>query len=141
MMIGGIQMRIYLTAIPLLLALAQPGSLRSQVGVPMMRSVEPDSGKVGEILEIQGENLGQDRVTALYLTDENTDIKVLILDQTATSIRFRIPPGAKPGRLALMVLTNDKPPRLIEEPVKITVEPETTGSGSDGSKEELSRFR
>jgi len=67
-------------------------------------------------------------VAGLYLTDGKVDIKVPIIEQTATSIKFRIPSEAKPGRLALMVLTKDKPPRLIEEPVKITVESETTSS-------------
>ena len=92
----------------------------------MMSSVDPGSGKVGDVLVIKGVNLGPQSVAALYLTDGTTDVKVPILEQTATSIRFKIPPEAKPGRLALMVLTGGKEPRLIEEPVKITVEPETT---------------
>ena len=93
-----------------------------------MRSVEPTSGKIGDVLVIQGENLGQESVAGLYLMDGKIDIKTPIIEQTATSIKFRIPSEAKPGRLALMVLTKDKPPRLIEEPVKITVESETTSS-------------
>jgi hypothetical protein len=122
---------MYLNYLPLLVALALPGDLPSHTGVPMMRIAEPDSGKIGDILEIQGENLAQDNVKTVYLTDENTDIKVVIVDQTASSIRFRIPPSAKPGRFTIMVLTTDQPPRLIEEPVKVTVLPET--AGSDGS--------
>ena len=121
-------MRMYLNFLPLLVALALPGILPSHAGVPIMRVVEPDSAKVGDIVEIQGENLAQDSVTTVYLTDENTDLKVVMIDQTATSIRFRIPPLAKPGRFTIMVLTTDKPPRLIEEPVKITVLPDTAGS-------------
>jgi hypothetical protein len=92
----------------------------------MMSSVDPGSGRVGDVLVIQGVNLGPESVAALYLTDDKGDVKVTIIQQTASSIRFKIPPEAKPGRFALMVLTSGKEPRLIEEPVKITVEPETT---------------
>jgi len=113
-------------SIPLLLALVLPADAQPPAGVPMMSSVDPGSGKVGDVLVIKGVNLGPQSVAALYLTDGTTDVKVPILEQTATSIRFKIPPEAKPGRLALMVLTGGKEPRLIEEPVKITVEPETT---------------
>jgi hypothetical protein len=94
--------------------------------MPMMRSVEPASGKIGDVLVIEGENLGRDSVAGLYLTDGKTDVKVAIVEQTVTSIKFRIPPEAKPGRLAFLVLTKDKPPRLIEEPVKVMIEPEPT---------------
>ena len=121
-------MRISFVVIALLAAFAFPSVLAFQGGLPSMRSVEPASGKAGDLLTIEGENLGNDKVAALYLTDGKTDIKATIVEQTATSIKFRIPPEAKPGRLALMVLTTDNPPRLIEEPVKITVEPETTAS-------------
>jgi len=123
-------MRISLLSIPLLVALALPANLQPQAGMPFMSSVEPASGKVGDVLSIQGVNLGQDNVAALYLTDGNTDLKVQMIEQTATSIRFRIPPEAKPGRFALMVLTKGKEPKLIEQPVKITVEPETAGPTS-----------
>ena len=103
-----------------------------------MSSVEPASGKVGDVLVAQGTNLDRDTVAALYLTDGTTDIKVAIIEHSATSIQFRIPPEAKPGRFALMVLTKGKDPKLIEEPVKITVEPETTSSTiSSGLPERL----
>ena len=119
-------MRISVTSIPLLLALALPAY--PQGAMPIMSSVEPDTGKVGDVMVIQGSNLDKDNVAALYLTDGTTDTKVAIVEQTATSIKFRIPPEAKPGRLALMVLTKGKAPKLIEEPVKISIEPATTSS-------------
>jgi len=125
-------MRISLLSIPLLVALALPANLQSQAGMPWISAVEPASGKVGDVLAIQGVNLGQDNVATLYLTDGKTDLKVLMIEQTATSIRFRIPPEAKPGRFGLMVLTKGNVPKLIEEPVKITVESETTESRLPG---------
>jgi hypothetical protein len=112
-----------LLSIPLLVALAMPASPQSPSGMPLMSSVEPASGRVGDVLTIHGVNLDQDNVSALYLTDGKTDIKVPIVEQTAASIRFKIPPEAKPGRFSLMVLTKGKDPKLIEQPVKVLVEP------------------
>ena len=119
-------MRMSLLSIPLLLALASTPHSPPQSGMPLMNSVEPSSGRAGDVLLTQGANLGQDAVAGLYLTDGKTDLKVLIIEQTSTSIRFKIPLEAKPGRFALMVLTKEADPKLIEQPVKITVEPATT---------------
>jgi hypothetical protein len=134
-------MGIVVISIPLLVSLALPADPLFQAGTPMMRSANPTSGKAGDVLTIQGENLGQENVAALYLTDGKTDIKVPIIEQTATSIKFRIPSEAKPGRFALMVLTKDRTPKLIEEPVKITVEPgaigPTTSSSNDGASDHI----
>ena len=119
-------MRISAIAIPLLVALALPARAQSDSVLPTMSSVEPASGKVGDVLVVEGTNLGSDTVAVLYLTDGKADVKVIIVEQTATSIRFKIPPEAKPGRVALMVLTKGSKPTLIEEPVKLTVEPGVT---------------
>jgi hypothetical protein len=120
-------MRISALAL-LLVALSPSGISQSQAGVPMMSSVEPDAGKIGDVLTARGENLGRESVSALYLTDGITDVKVPIVDQAAASIMFRIPRDVKAGRFALMVLTTGKVPRLIELPVKITVAPETAAA-------------
>lgn len=120
-------MRISLLSIPLLLLVfAAPTHPQPQAQMPMIISLDPTSGAVGDVLTARGQNLGRERVDAVYLTDGKTDIKVLIVEQTATSIQFRIPPEAKAGRLAVMVLTTGKEPKLIEEPVKITIEPDAT---------------
>lgn len=122
----GFEMRISLLSIPLLLAAAHPAPLWSQNDMPFIRSVEPGVGKAGDVLVLQGANLGQDSVAALYLTDRKNDFKVVMIEQTAESIRFKIPSEATPGRFALMVLTTGKDPRLVEQPVKVTIERETT---------------
>ena len=117
-------MRISVMVILLLLALAQPANPQSEISI--INSVEPAAGRIGDILLAQGVYLNQERVAALYMTDGATDIRVVILEQTSTSIRFQIPPEAKPGRFALMILTKGKEPKLMEEPVKIIIQPETT---------------
>jgi hypothetical protein len=104
----------------LVVLLAQP--LWPQAAMPRMTSVEPANGKVGDVLSVVGENLEKKNVADVFLTDGKTDLKVAVTEQTATSIKFRIPPKTTAGRWALMVLTSGKEPKLIEQPVKVTVE-------------------
>lgn len=87
-----------------------------------MTVVEPTNGKAGDILAVTGENLAKPPVEKVYLTDGKVDIEVQVTEQAATSIKFKIPAKAKPGRFSLMILTGGKDPRLIEQPVKVTVE-------------------
>jgi hypothetical protein len=87
-----------------------------------MNKVQPDSGKIGSVLRIQGVYLGKTKVDEVYLTDHTFDMKVKVLDQTDDSIEFRVPPFAKPGRLQLVVKTAGKEPIILEQPVYITIE-------------------
>src|SRR5579872_3410609 len=92
---------------------------------PRMTSVEPDTGKKGDVITVTGENLTKDNVAKLYLTDGGdgkNDVEVQIVEQSATTIKFKIPPKAIAGRMALMILTATKPAQLIEQPVKVNVE-------------------
>jgi len=86
-----------------------------------MVSVEPANGKAGDVLAVAGENLQKDLVSKVYLTDGKNDIQCEVTEQTANAIKFKIPAKAT-GRLAIMVLTSGKEPKLIEQPVKVTVE-------------------
>jgi hypothetical protein len=107
-------------SIALLLLLAIP--MRAQYDTPIMNSVEPLSGGIGDVFAVTGENLDNVHVAAVYLTDGKNDVKTVIQEQTATTVKFKVPPEAKPGRFALMVLTTGKGARYIEEPVKVTIE-------------------
>lgn len=115
-------MRKYPLAIAIFLALAVPFGMIGQSTVPQMRKVDPASGRSGDVVAVTGDNLDQDTVAALYLTDGKEDVKVEITEQTTTVIKFRIPANAKTGRLMLMVLTKGKDPKLIEGPVKVLIE-------------------
>ena len=92
-----------------------------QQAMPRMVSVEPPNGKIGDVVAVNGENLQKDTVAKLYLTNGKDDLEVVITEQTATSIKFKIPAKAT-GRMALMVLTSGKDAKLIEQPVKVTIE-------------------
>jgi IPT/TIG domain len=112
---------VLVTALLLATALAAP--LRAQETMPLVTAVDPGSGTYGDVITVTGDNLDQARVAALYLTDGKKDIKLGITEQTATSVKFQVPAGIATGRFALMVLTTGKDAKLIEEPVKLTIEP------------------
>ena len=107
----------------LLAALLLPLSLYGQTVMPRLTAVEPASGKVGDQLTVTGEHLDKPNVAELRLTDGKTDIKVTLIEQTATAIKFQIPATCKPGRYALLTVTKRGQRDLeIEQPVKATVE-------------------
>lgn len=115
-------MRLSYAAPVLLFVLMLSVCLFAQTTMPQMKSVDPGNGKAGDLLTVTGENLDKANVAKLYLTDGTHDIEVSMEAQEATSIKFKIPAKAKPGRLALMVLTRGKDPKLIEQPVKVLID-------------------
>jgi hypothetical protein len=107
------------------LLLAASFAAYAQAVNPRMTSTEPDSGKKGDVITVTGENLGKEHVAKVYLTDGgdgSKDVEVQITDQTATTIKFKIPSKAVAGRFALLIRTTTKPQQDIEQPVKVTVE-------------------
>ena len=89
---------------------------------PRMKTVEPASGKVGDEMTVSGENLDNKFVKEVYLTDGKTDLKMEVTSQAPEAIKAKVPAKAKPGRYSIMVLTAEKTPKLVEQPVKFTVE-------------------
>ena len=93
-----------------------------------MKSVAPDSGKVGTVVRVHGISLGRDKVDELYLSDHTLDMMVKVLAQSDDVIEFRIPPSVKPGKLQLVIKTAGKQAYLLEQPLYVTVEePKETG--------------
>src|SRR5438105_4357351 len=85
-----------------------------------LASVEPDTGKVGDVISTKGENLEKAKIGELYLTDGKNDVKASITEQTETEIKFKVPKIAA-GRYRLMLVTAKKD-SMIEQPVVLTVE-------------------
>ncbi|MEO8371523.1 MAG: IPT/TIG domain-containing protein [Candidatus Solibacter sp.] len=92
-----------------------------QEAMPRMASAEPNSGKIGDEVTVAGENLDKANVGKIYLTDGKNDLECVITAQTATEVKIKIPAKAT-GRMALMILTGGKEPKLIEQPVKVNIE-------------------
>ena len=105
----------------LLIALALSPALVSFAGFPRVTTVEPDTGKVGDIVTAKGENLDKSSVSEVYLTDGSHDMKVQIAQQTAAEVTFKVPSNLKAGQYHILVLTADKK-SLVEQPVIFTVE-------------------
>jgi IPT/TIG domain len=105
----------------LLVALVLAPALVAFQGFPSVTSVEPDTGKVGDIVSAKGENLDKSSIAELYLTDGSHDMKVEIAEQSKTEIKFKVPENIKAGRYHILVLTADKK-SLIEQPVVFTAE-------------------
>jgi hypothetical protein len=93
----------------------------AQQPLPRMTSVEPGTAKAGDELAVAGENLTKAQVAKVFLTDGKIDIEVQVTEQTASSLKFKVPVKAK-GRLALMIETPGKDAKQIEQPVKVTIE-------------------
>ncbi len=89
---------------------------------PLMRSVSPDSVKVGDTLSASGEYLDKAQVKEVYLTDGKTEFKTEILEQTQTEVKVKVPATVKAGRWRLMVLTTGVNPQLLEQPVTVEIQ-------------------
>ena len=83
-------------------------------------SIDPMTAKVGDVVTVNGDGIDKANVDTLYLTDGKTDIKVDVTEQTAKSMKFKVPESAKAHRWSIMVHTTKD--QLIEEPVRITIE-------------------
>ena len=88
--------------------------------LPRCTSIEPDTGKVGDVISIKGENLGKKSSADVYLSDATKDTKVAVSDQSETEIKFKVP-QIKPGRYHVSILTANKA-SIIEQPVVLTIE-------------------
>ena len=86
-----------------------------------MTSVKPSGGHAGDKLVVNGENLGSDSVTHLFLTDGTKDHRVEMEEQNAESILFAVPAKVKPGYYRLMVQTAGRTPTLLEQPISCQV--------------------
>ncbi|MBZ5580547.1 MAG: hypothetical protein LAP40_28695 [Acidobacteriia bacterium] len=107
----------------LLLLTGPRPSLPAAEQKPHIISVAPLTAKIGDVVRATGEALGQTTVDQLYLTNSTQDVKIGFVEQTETTITFRIPAGIKPGRWALMIhLKAGAGTGLFEQPVKVTVE-------------------
>ena len=73
-------------------------------------------GATAKLLQVLG-----DRAVGMS-SDAAMHTPVEVTEQSATTIKFKIPAAKVAGRLALMILTTGKEPKYIEQPVKVTIE-------------------
>jgi hypothetical protein len=120
-------MRFSVTVSLILLALlalpAFAGSDKDQgwAPTPLMRSVEPDQAKIGDVVTINGDFLDKKRVAEFYLTDGKDNFKLEVVEQTDKVVKVKIVKNTPFARLRLMVLTTGSAPQFIEQPVMVEV--------------------
>lgn len=91
-------------------------------GFPQADRIEPRVARIGAVLTVWGRALDKDHVEEVYLTDHRFDMKVKVIEQSDTFLKFRIPPFAKPGRLQLLLLTGGEKPAYLEQPLYVQVD-------------------
>ena len=117
---------------PLLLVLALSSACFAEQNAtlqdpaPQMESLSAKTAKPGDVIEIVGVGLGDRKIDEVYLTDHKFDMRVKLLEQKPTLIRFRVPPFAKPGRMQVLALTKGDEPKLLEQPLYIVIEDPAT---------------
>ncbi len=104
-------------------------SLFGSDDAPQMKSVSSKTVKPGDEITVEGVGLDNKKVDEVYLTDQKFDMRVKVLDQQETSIKLRVPPVAKPGRVQLLILTKGDHPTLLEQPLYVVIEDAATEVG------------
>ena len=104
---------LFVAAAALLLA-----SLARGQASPRVTGVEPATGKVDSNLTVMGENLGKETVVNVYLSDEMSDYKATVVEQTAAKIVLKVP-EVKPGGYNVSIHVGNN---IFIQPVRFTVE-------------------
>lgn len=85
---------------------------------PQVTGVDPSSGKVNDTVTVTGQNLGKDSVSSVFLSDDKSDYKATIVEQTAEQIVVKVP-QVKPGNYNLSIQVGNK---IFIKPVRFKVE-------------------
>jgi len=109
----------YLTlALLLAAALLTLGLLLFAQGTPLVTAVDPSSGKVNDAVTVAGENLGKGTVSALFLSDDKTDYKAMLVEQNEEKMVMKVP-HVRPGRYNISLQAGNA---IYIQPVRFTVE-------------------
>ena len=93
-------------------------SLAVAQNAPQVTGVDPDSGKVNDTVTVSGSNLGKATISSVFLSDDKSDFKAAIVDQSDDKITMKVP-QVKAGDYNISVQVGDK---LFIKPVKFKVE-------------------
>jgi hypothetical protein len=85
---------------------------------PTVTGVDPASGKVNDTVTVSGSNLGKATISSVFLSDDKSDFKAAIVDQSDDKITMKVP-QVKAGDYNISVQVGDK---LFIKPVKFKVE-------------------
>ena len=111
----------YHTTLALLVAaalLTLLGPLLFAQGSPRVTDVDPSSGKVNDTVTVAGENLGKGAVSAVFLSDDRTDYKATLVEQSEEKIVMKVP-HVRPGRYNISIQTGNT---IYIQPVRFTAQ-------------------
>ncbi len=103
-----------------LMALLLLAPLAAFQGVPRCTAVDPETAKVGDMVNITCENVDKAGFAGVYLTDGDNDTKLAVKEQTAAKITIQVP-SIKPGRYHIEFLTANKA-SFVEQPIVLTIQ-------------------
>lgn len=87
-------------------------------GNPRVSGVEPSSGKMNDNVTVMGENLGKSTVSAVFLSDDKTDYKATLVEQSEEKIVMKVP-QVKAGDYKVSVQVGNN---IYIQPVRFTVQ-------------------
>ncbi|HXJ17306.1 MAG TPA: IPT/TIG domain-containing protein [Candidatus Polarisedimenticolia bacterium] len=87
-------------------------------GAPKVTGVDPSAGKVNDTVTVTGEDLDKATVSAVFLSDDKTDYKATIEEQSADKIVARVP-RVKPGNYNVSIQVGNS---IYIQPVLFTVQ-------------------
>jgi hypothetical protein len=93
-------------------------SLAIAQNAPTVTGVDPATGKVNDTVTVSGSNLGKSAVSSVFLSDDKSDFKATIVEQSDDKITMKVP-QVKAGDYNISVQVGDK---LFIKPVKFRVE-------------------
>lgn len=85
---------------------------------PKITGVDPETGKVNDSITVSGANLAKENVAAIFLSDDKTDYKAIIVNQAADKIVMKVP-QVKPGSYNVSIQVGNG---ILIEPVRFTVQ-------------------
>jgi len=85
---------------------------------PQITGVDPASGKVNDTVTVSGNNLGKGSVSSVFLSDDKSDFKAAIVEQSDDKITVKVP-QVKAGDYNVSLQVGDK---LFIKPVKFKVQ-------------------
>lgn len=85
---------------------------------PSVATVNPTEGKVSDTITVTGTNLGRHSISAVYLSDDKTDYKAAIVEQSDDKIMMKVP-QVKPGSYNVSIQQGTM---IYIQPVRFTVQ-------------------
>jgi hypothetical protein len=106
------------TLLLLMLAILLASPVLFSQGSPKVSGVDPTTGKVNDSVTVSGANLTKDSVSAVFLSDDKSDYKAVIIQQSADKIVMKVP-QVKPGSYNISIQVGNG---ILIEPVRMTVQ-------------------